>query len=126
MDMLLFGSQKILNVVLSSRSGYTFTLQQKLSVGSYISECRHRESAWGVAMHGYLLAVSANSHTILIWNFRASTEGGDDAADAEEDPLRGVNERELVGHDHNIPAIDFSECGRYLVSGSIGTIRGKI
>ncbi|KAI8820818.1 uncharacterized protein EV422DRAFT_578648 [Fimicolochytrium jonesii] len=79
---------------------------------------RHKESAWGLAIHGpsYLLAASSNSHTIMVWNLRASTSQKDRL---EDDPLGGVMERELVGHEHNIPSIDFSSCGKFLISCSI-------
>ncbi|KNC97936.1 uncharacterized protein SPPG_06924 [Spizellomyces punctatus DAOM BR117] len=83
---------------------------------------QHRDSAWGIAIHGpsYLLAVSANSHTIMVWNLRSSYQShGNFVSDRDGDPLGGVEKRELVGHEHNVPAIDFSSCGRYLLSCSI-------
>lgn len=55
----------------------------------------------------FLVAVGSNSHCITLWN------------------LSNQNEKfNIAGHDHNIPCIDFSPCGRFLASASIdGTVR---
>ncbi|KAI8921331.1 WD40-repeat-containing domain protein [Powellomyces hirtus] len=89
---------------------------------------QHKESAWGIALHGpkYLLAVSANSHTIMIWDLQSRAFEDDDLMDLKDEEKRcnneslgGMPERELVGHDHNVPSVDFSSCGTYLASCSI-------
>ncbi|KAJ3177941.1 hypothetical protein HDU87_004223 [Geranomyces variabilis] len=85
---------------------------------------QHKESAWGLALHGprFLLAASANSHTIIIWNLKREEEGTSE----EDGPSRQKEERfvefdqlELEGHEHNVPSIDFSTCGKFLASASI-------
>jgi len=67
-------------------------------------------SAWGLAFGGesYLLAVSANSHAITLIDTKARSQGTRDQAP-----------RVITGHEHNIPCVDFSPCGRFLVSASI-------
>ncbi|TPX34870.1 hypothetical protein SmJEL517_g02651 [Synchytrium microbalum] len=70
------------------------------------------ESAWGIATHAehHLVAVSTNAHTITVWNLEA---------DKREWLGEGCDKLVLRGHAHNVPNIDFSPCGRYLVSCSI-------
>ncbi|KAM9940863.1 hypothetical protein ACTFIT_007386 [Dictyostelium discoideum] len=67
----------------------------------------HGVSTWGIAIcpSKPLIAVSSNSHKITIWNL-------DDENPQETKFL-------LPKHKHNIPSIDFSPCGNYLVSVSI-------
>ncbi|KAJ3410068.1 hypothetical protein HDV05_004113 [Chytridiales sp. JEL 0842] len=66
------------------------------------------ESTWGVAIHGpkRLLAVSANSHAITIFVLAHDKE-------------IGASRKTLVGHQHNIPCIDFNSNGDFLASCSI-------
>ncbi|GBC02341.1 hypothetical protein RclHR1_04580009 [Rhizophagus clarus] len=104
------------------------------------------ESTWGIALHGpkRLLAVSANSHEITIFNLKESgkffnefdddndLENSDEEGSqtprtyasvltkiSENDALGGKTTSVLRGHEHNIPNICFSACGRFLVSCSI-------
>ncbi|GAM24848.1 hypothetical protein SAMD00019534_080230, partial [Acytostelium subglobosum LB1] len=65
-------------------------------------------STWGIAMCPTkpLFAVSANSHNITIWDMSR----GDQCH---------YYRRTLQGHRHNIPCIDFSSCGNFLVSISV-------
>ncbi|KAI9104497.1 hypothetical protein DFS34DRAFT_575569, partial [Phlyctochytrium arcticum] len=90
---------------------------------------QHKDSVWGLALHGpkYLLAASANSHTVMIWNLRALSDAGHfQTNQGETNPLGdGVESRELVGHENNVPSISFSQCGNLLVSCSIGTYPSK-
>ncbi|KAJ3036536.1 hypothetical protein HDV00_002557 [Rhizophlyctis rosea] len=89
---------------------------------------RHSDSTWGVAIHpSRLLAVSSNSHTIVVYNL-ASYSDADTAASpssaaanlpAPEPRGEGLDKCELFGHLHNIPSIDFTSCGKFLVSSSI-------
>ncbi|KAF2075198.1 hypothetical protein CYY_003503 [Polysphondylium violaceum] len=64
-------------------------------------------STWGIAMcpSKPLFAVSSNDFKINIWNLE------------NEDPH--ASRRQLLEHKHNIPCIDFSPCGNFLVSVSI-------
>jgi WD40 repeat protein len=103
---------------------------------------RNNESTWGIAIHGpkRLLAVSANSHEITIFNLRESVQFFDDDDDDNLDgsepqtpksyasvltkvpdnsALGGEAISVLQGHEHNIPCICFSACGRLLVSCSL-------
>ncbi|KAJ3308114.1 hypothetical protein HDU76_004127 [Blyttiomyces sp. JEL0837] len=72
-------------------------------------------STWGIAMHAktQLLAVSANSFRITLFDLGHHNNVGS--------PLGYVWRRELVGHGHNIPAIDFSSDGTLIGSCSIGS-----
>ncbi|RKP26808.1 hypothetical protein SYNPS1DRAFT_13656, partial [Syncephalis pseudoplumigaleata] len=92
-----------------------------------------RESAWGIATHGpaYLLAVSANSFHVTVWDLHDYFKAGArflprrTATRSVEMPLgEGCKRRELVGHTHNVPGISISTCGRWLASCSIdGSVR---
>jgi WD40 repeat protein len=87
----------------------------------------HHVSTWGVAMHGELrlLAVSNNNHEIRLIDLmdHAAAAASDSEDDAAAMPDVPEFER-LVGHAHNIPCIDVSACGQWLVSASIdGTCR---
>ncbi|KAJ3197057.1 hypothetical protein HK101_006240 [Irineochytrium annulatum] len=75
-------------------------------------------STWCSATFANLLAVSSNAHVVKIYDLgadadcngtRMATGSGDD----DDAPLV------LEGHQHNIPSIDFSRCGRLLASASI-------
>ncbi|CAG8433203.1 515_t:CDS:10 [Ambispora gerdemannii] len=92
----------------------------------------NESSTWGIAMHGpsRLLAVSANSHVITIYDLRdglpefvATTEEKDIDKDINSVPNKNPLLLEpkicLRGHDHNIPNIAFSPDGKFLVSCSI-------
>ncbi|RGB41272.1 hypothetical protein C1646_636573 [Rhizophagus diaphanus] len=106
----------------------------------------NNESTWGIALHGpkRLLAVSSNSHEITIFNLKESgkffNEFDDDddnlesSGEESQTPrtyasvLTKISESDalgekaisvLRGHEHNIPNICFSACGRFLVSCSI-------
>ncbi|CAG8666905.1 7256_t:CDS:10 [Cetraspora pellucida] len=83
---------------------------------------KNNESTWGITLHGprRLLAVSANSHEITIFNLQyglqrlqpsAKFSGSQDMSSKQKYSLRG--------HRHNIPNISFSSCGQFLVSCSI-------
>ena len=65
----------------------------------------NRISTWGIAIQSQkkLVAVSSNAFIITIYNMNQT----------HAEPMY------LKGHSHNIPSIDFSSCGRYLVSGSV-------
>ncbi|CAI2165438.1 13584_t:CDS:10 [Funneliformis geosporum] len=91
-------------------------------------------STWGIALHGpkRLLAVSANSHSITIFNLQKSVQFFNDSGEEEshtpktyaseisdDDALGGKAKSVLQGHENNIPNICFSACGRFLVSCSI-------
>jgi len=62
-------------------------------------------STWGVAVNPCIpmIAVSANSHNIYLWRLSNL----------------GMEPTIFSGHQHNIPCIDFSPCGRYIASISI-------
>ncbi|KYQ90262.1 WD40 repeat-containing protein [Tieghemostelium lacteum] len=64
-------------------------------------------STWGIAMSSRkpLIAVSANNYKIVIWN----------VSDSSPHSTRII----LPTHKNNIPSIDFSPCGNFLVSISI-------
>ncbi|RKP06203.1 WD40-repeat-containing domain protein [Thamnocephalis sphaerospora] len=80
-------------------------------------------STWGIATHGptYLLAVSANSFRITVWDLRdRSPEEKSTMRVYPEAPLgEGCTRRTFSGHTHNIPSVDISPSGRWLVSCSI-------
>jgi len=62
---------------------------------------------WGcsISKNANIVAVSANSFCITIWDLSTATLG---------------NEKLVCkGHKHNIPCIDFSPCGKFLASASI-------
>ncbi|KAJ3209698.1 hypothetical protein HDU67_005992 [Dinochytrium kinnereticum] len=80
-------------------------------------------STWGIATHApsRLLAVSANSHQITL--FDVSHQGVEHSLEDRE-LISRVDRKELSGHLHNVPSIDFHENGRFLASCSIdGTCR---
>ncbi|CAG8552154.1 4932_t:CDS:2, partial [Ambispora leptoticha] len=91
----------------------------------------NESSTWGIAMHGpsRLLAVSANSHVITVYDLRDGLP--DSVATTEEDTDKDINSVPnknplllepkicLRGHEHNIPNIAFSPDGKFLVSCSI-------
>ncbi len=52
------------------------------------------------------LAVSSNAHEITICTLQSLDMGI-------------VQVTRLHGHSHNVPTVDFSHCGRFIVSGSI-------
>ncbi|ORY50840.1 hypothetical protein BCR33DRAFT_762437 [Rhizoclosmatium globosum] len=87
------------------------------------------ESAWGIANHAVrsLIAVSANSHTVTVFDMSLDAVVGDGSGSGGGDGAvlgEGVTRRELKGHGNNIPGIAFSGCGRFLGSASIdGTVR---
>ncbi|KAJ3031024.1 UNVERIFIED_CONTAM: hypothetical protein HDU68_006862 [Siphonaria sp. JEL0065] len=78
------------------------------------------QSTWGIAIHpdSQLLAVSANSHTITVFDLRVHSSVEQQQQDCY--PLgEGIMQRELKGHNNNIPGIEFSPCGQFLASVSI-------
>jgi WD40 repeat protein len=84
-------------------------------------------STWGIATFGqrHLLAVSANSHDITVWSLCYRTTREPDRLQTEvtaTEPIGGSSQDDkilLKGHEHNVPSIDFSLCGRYLASASL-------
>jgi hypothetical protein len=81
-------------------------------------------STWGIAIHADqgLLAVSANSWRITIFNLLEMTKDNPIFGSKKKPNLLGATEKiELEGHEHNIPNIDFSESGRYIASASVDT-----
>ncbi|KAJ3240725.1 hypothetical protein HDU81_002916 [Chytriomyces hyalinus] len=76
------------------------------------------ESTWGLDIHAEsrLVAVSANSHVISIFNLGMNSSSDKDADDA---PMNGFRSKRLSGHENNIPNVRFSPCGRYIASCSI-------
>ncbi|CAG8539020.1 10396_t:CDS:10 [Dentiscutata erythropus] len=80
---------------------------------------KNNESTWGVALHGprRLLAVSANSHEITIFNLQYGLQPLAKFSDSQDMSCRP--KYSLRGHRHNVPNISFSSCGQFLVSCSI-------
>lgn len=82
-------------------------------------------STWGIAIHAEqgLIAVSANSWKITIFNMVEMTRDnpiyGRRSRRDPDNYLKSQSKVELIGHQHNIPNIDFNESGRYLASSSI-------
>ena len=79
-----------------------------------------------------MIAVGSNSHDITLWDLSVSDVSSSSfmTREADEQVIRDdelqsrraeglSNKRTLKGHAHNIPAIDLSECGRFIVSASI-------
>ena len=71
-------------------------------------------STWGIAIHRRqrLIAVCANSFEITVFNMAvhpSMKKGGD--ANNFKSVLGSDSQCRLVGHENNIPNIDFSECG---------------
>ncbi|KAF9934831.1 hypothetical protein FBU30_010804 [Linnemannia zychae] len=102
------------------------------------------ESAWGVAIHSErrLIAISTNAHTVTIfhcgtnsrissrrYSSNAPTFTGSTTAEgsppsfnpnllsATDEP--STSQQILSGHDHNIPCVTFSPCGRFVATSSI-------
>ena len=65
------------------------------------------ESTWGIAIspNNYLIATSSNSHKVTLFHFPS------------KQVIIRTEEQSI--HGHNIPSLDFSPCGRWLVSCSI-------
>ncbi|KAI7871131.1 WD40-repeat-containing domain protein [Spinellus fusiger] len=85
-------------------------------------------STWGIALHGSqgLVAVSTNDKKITVFNILKLTESTllfenkkRTVKRAAGNILGGLEKCDLIGHEHNIPNIDFNETGEYLVSCSI-------
>ncbi|KAJ3247499.1 hypothetical protein HDU77_008547 [Chytriomyces hyalinus] len=78
------------------------------------------ESTWGLDIHAEsrLVAVSANSHVISIFNLGMNSSSDKDAL-SDDAPMSGFKTKRLSGHENNIPNIRFSSCGRYIASCSI-------
>ncbi|KAI3629368.1 hypothetical protein MIR68_012573 [Amoeboaphelidium protococcarum] len=73
-------------------------------------------STWSIALNRQRrhIAVGANNHKIRIW--KLSVEEAVDQSDRDH--------FDIDAHDHNIPTLDYSSCGRFLVSGSVdGSVR---
>ncbi|KAI8883453.1 WD40 repeat-like protein [Backusella circina FSU 941] len=84
----------------------------------------NESSTWGLAIHSDqgLLGVSANNLIITVFNILAMTEKDPIFGTRTKPNILGETEKiELMGHEHNIPCIDFSRCGRYIASTSIDT-----
>ncbi|CAG8662799.1 23974_t:CDS:10 [Gigaspora margarita] len=80
---------------------------------------KNDESTWGIALNGprRLLAVSANSHEITIFNLQYGLQKLAKFSDSQDMSFKP--KYSLRGHRHNIPNISFSSCGQFLVSCSI-------
>lgn len=82
-------------------------------------------STWGIAIHAEqgLIAVSANNWKITVFNLVEMTRDnpiyGRRSRREPENFLKSQPVVVLVGHNNNIPNIDFNESGRYLASSSI-------
>lgn len=65
------------------------------------------ESTWGIAIspNNYVIATSSNSHKVTLFHFPS------------KQAIILTEEQSI--HGHNIPSLDFSPCGRWLVSCSI-------
>ncbi|KAI8582756.1 hypothetical protein K450DRAFT_226772 [Umbelopsis ramanniana AG] len=79
---------------------------------------RNDDSTWGIAIHAKqkLIAVCANNHEVTIFNMSVHPSMKQDDT---KSILGSEAECRLIGHGHNIPNIDFSDCGRFVVSCSI-------
>ncbi|KAI8822319.1 hypothetical protein BJ741DRAFT_517258, partial [Chytriomyces cf. hyalinus JEL632] len=75
---------------------------------------------WGLDIHAEsrLVAVSANSHVISIFNLGMNSSSDKDAS-SDDAPMNGFKTKRLSGHENNIPNVRFSPCGRYIASCSI-------
>ncbi|KAH8553340.1 WD40-repeat-containing domain protein, partial [Umbelopsis sp. PMI_123] len=82
---------------------------------------RNDESTWGIAIHAKqkLIAVCANNHQITVFNMSLNPLIKQDDAKTFKSILGSDAECRLIGHGHNVPNIDFSECGHFIVSCSI-------
>ncbi|CAG8550866.1 20230_t:CDS:10 [Gigaspora rosea] len=80
---------------------------------------KNDESTWSIALNGprRLLAVSANSHEITIFNLQYGLQKLAKFSDSQD--MSCKPKYSLRGHRHNIPNISFSSCGQFLVSCSI-------
>ncbi|KAL0077465.1 WD40-repeat-containing domain protein, partial [Phycomyces blakesleeanus] len=113
------------------------TVAENGHVGVWITEdldkeplvLRHEDvSTWGLAIHkDGLVAVSTNNKIVTVFNILELTKT---SRMFENDPdskrkrrkrnaLKDKKVVNLVGHEHNIPNIDFSHSGRYIASCSI-------
>ncbi|GAB5589098.1 hypothetical protein Unana1_03998 [Umbelopsis nana] len=82
---------------------------------------RNNASTWGIAIHANqrLIAVCANSFQITVFNMSMHPSTKQENSKGFVSILGSDSQCRLSGHEHNIPNIDFSECGRYIVSCSI-------
>ncbi|KAI7859768.1 WD40-repeat-containing domain protein, partial [Circinella umbellata] len=81
-------------------------------------------STWGLAIHGDqgLIAVSANSWTITVYNMAELTKNNPIFGKRRRNlppVMKGIEKRELSGHTDNIPCVDFNQTGQYVASCSI-------
>ncbi|KAI9013947.1 WD40-repeat-containing domain protein [Phycomyces nitens] len=82
-------------------------------------------STWGLAIHrDGLLAVATNNKKITVFNvlqLTKSTRMFEDKDQKRErrNVLKEKESIDLIGHEHNIPTIDFSDSGKYIASCSI-------
>lgn len=88
--------------------------QAKNSSGHFINEEKWKrifilgdESTWGISIcrDQPLICVSSNAHTVNIFNL--------DSVNLYKDKIT------VTGHQHNIPSIDITPCGKYLLTISI-------
>jgi WD40 repeat protein len=82
---------------------------------------RNEASTWGIAIHSErrLIAVSANNFEITVFNMVAFPPDQQEDTKEFKSILGTDSQCRLVGHEHNVPNIDFSGCGRFIVSCSI-------
>jgi WD40 repeat protein len=88
---------------------------------SFNPSISNNDSTWGIAIHAEqrLIAVCANSFEITVFNMSVHPLMKQDNPKEFKSILGSDSQCRLAGHEHNIPNIDFSECGRYIVSCSV-------
>lgn len=87
--------------------------------------CRQAEPSWSIALSSTrrFLAVGSNDHCVTVHavSVDALAASQAPASSSTQGPVEKVV---LAGHTHNIPSLDVSPCGGYVVSGSIdGSMR---
>ncbi|KAG2179149.1 hypothetical protein INT43_001999, partial [Umbelopsis isabellina] len=82
---------------------------------------KNEASTWGIAIHSKqrLIAVSANNFNVTVFNMAAFPPDQRESDQEFKSLLKSDSQCQLVGHEHNVPNIDFSGCGRFIVSCSI-------
>ncbi|KAM3582158.1 hypothetical protein VKS41_005585 [Umbelopsis sp. WA50703] len=77
---------------------------------------KNEASTWGIAIHSErrLIAVSANNFEITVFNMVAFPPDQQEDTKEFKSILGTDSQCRLVGHEHNVPNIDFSGCGRFI------------